>query len=64
MAFKNRPAAIGAIIAIAFCVLGSAALGFLLSAAGRDSIALAYDTENHGTDATAFVQTKRVVEGL
>jgi hypothetical protein len=58
MEFKNRPAAIGAIIAIAFCTLGGAALAFLLSAAGRDSIALAYDTENHGNGATAFVETR------
>jgi uncharacterized protein (TIGR03118 family) len=57
MAFKNRPAAIGAAIAIAFCALGSAALAFLLSTAGRDSTALAYDTEGYGNDATAFVQT-------
>lgn len=44
MAFKNRPAAVGMIIAISFCALGGAALAFLLSTAGRDSIALAYDT--------------------
>jgi hypothetical protein len=55
MAFKDRPAAIGATIAIAFCALGVAALAFLLSTAGRDSIALAYDTEGHRNDATAFV---------
>jgi hypothetical protein len=56
MTFKNRPAVIGAIIAISFCALGSAALAFLLSTAGRDSTALAYDTESYGNHAMASVQ--------
>jgi hypothetical protein len=55
MAFKDRPAAIGATIEISFCVLGIAALAFLLSTAGRDSIAHAYDTETYRDNATAFV---------
>jgi hypothetical protein len=58
MAFKNRPAIIGTIMAISFGALGSAALAFLLSTAGRDSTAMAYDTESHGNHATAFVEQR------
>jgi hypothetical protein len=58
MVFKNRPAVIGTIIAISFCVLGSAALAFLLSTTGRDATAMAYDTESHVHHATALVERR------
>jgi hypothetical protein len=59
MASKTQAAIIGATIAVACCTLGGAALAFLLSTAGRESIVVAYDTESRGNDATAAMQASR-----